>query len=56
MAAVLYRPATRLAQARRHLSWVESRDFLKFLSRMLGLHPLMSKSQPLAHGAFFWPH
>jgi hypothetical protein len=32
--------AERLAQARRHLSWVESHDFLKFLNGMLGLNPI----------------
>jgi hypothetical protein len=32
--------AERLAQARRHLSWVESHDFLKFLNGTLGLHPI----------------
>jgi hypothetical protein len=32
--------AERLVQARRHLTWVESYDFLKFLSGSLGLHPI----------------
>jgi phosphoenolpyruvate carboxykinase (diphosphate) len=32
--------AERLAQARRHLSWVESHDFLKFLNGTLGLNPI----------------
>jgi hypothetical protein len=30
----------RLAQAKRHLTWVESYDFLKFLNGSLGLHPI----------------
>ncbi|MGD0058481.1 MAG: hypothetical protein ABSD58_03595 [Verrucomicrobiia bacterium] len=32
--------ADRLVQARRHLTWVESYDFLKFLNGSLGLHPI----------------
>jgi len=37
--------AERLTQARRHLAWVESYDFLKFLSGSLGLHPIKSASR-----------
>jgi phosphoenolpyruvate carboxykinase (diphosphate) len=35
--------AERLAQARRHLAWVESHDFLKFLNGTLGLHPIKTE-------------
>ncbi|HVM62797.1 MAG TPA: hypothetical protein VMV72_18195 [Verrucomicrobiae bacterium] len=39
----------RLVRARRHLAWVESYDFLKFLGGTLGLHPVKHDAAAEGH-------